>query len=155
MATGPGVRAIFGTLVRTLAKLYSVAGRGTLNRTTRYTLVGGLCAAIHNGIMIFGSREGGDYVSLSVLAFLVVTPIGYLLHARFTFGTPRSWQDFARFASSIAASFPIYFGVMAVLCSGLHLIIPVAAPIATIAMYLWNYGSAHWALRSWVLARRR
>jgi putative flippase GtrA len=101
--------------------------------------------------MILGGMAGGDYVSLSILAFLVVTPIGYLLHSRFTFGIHRSWQDFARFASAIAASFPIYFVVMAGLCSGLHLTVPIAAPIATIAMFIWNYASAHWALRKWSL----
>jgi putative flippase GtrA len=123
---------------------------GVVKRTTRYTLVGAVCAATYNAIMIFGSRVGGDYVSLSVLAYFVVTPIGYLLHARFTFGIRRSWQDFARFASGIAASFPIYFVVIVGLCSGLHLTVPVAAPIATVTMFIWNYASAHWALGSWL-----
>src|SRR5436305_10683585 len=120
-----------------------MTANGAVKRTTRYTLVAGVCAATYNAIMIFGSRAGGDYVSLSVLAYFVVTPIGYLLHARFTFGIRLSWHDFARFASSVAASFPIYFVVMAGLCSGLHLTVPVAAPIATVVMYLWNYASSH------------
>jgi putative flippase GtrA len=121
---------------------------GAVERTTRYTLVGAVCAATYNAIMIFGNWLGGNYVSLSVLAYFAVTPIGYLLHARFTFGVGRSWRDFARFASGIAASFPIYLLVMAGLCSGLHLSIPIAAPMATVAMYIWNYVSSHWALRS-------
>ena len=93
---------------------------------------------------------GADYISLSVLAYLVATPIAYALHTRFTFAIRRSWQDFARFASSVAASFPINFVVITGLCSGLHLSVPVAAPITTVVMYLWNYASTHWALRSWL-----
>ena len=143
MSIGPMLRATFGTHGDSAMTVHS-----TVKRTTRYTVVGAICAATYNAIMIFGSAAGGDYVSLSVLSYLVLTPIGYLLHARFTFGTRRSWQDFARFASCSAASFPIYFVVMAGLCSGLHLSVPIAAPVTTVAMYLWNYTSSHWALRS-------
>lgn len=128
---------------------------GAVKRTTRYTLVGAICAATYNAIMIVGSRAGGDYVSLSFLAYLVVTPIGYLLHARLTFGVRLAWRDFARFALGIAAGFPVYFVVMAVLCSGLHLPVSVAAPTATVVMYLWNYASSHWALRSWLPLGRK
>ena len=127
-----------------------MTNQSTAGRTARYTLVGGICAVSYNAIMIFGSKAGGDYVSLSVLAYLVVVPVGYLLHARFTFRTRLSWQEFVRFALAVAASFPVYFCVIAALCSGLRLNIAVAAPLATIAMYCWNYASTHWALRWWV-----
>ena len=124
-----------------------MTARGVVKRTTRYTLVGVLCAATYNAVMIFGSKVGANYISLIVLSYFIVTPIGYLLHARFTFGVSRSWRDFSRFASAVAASFPIVFIVMVVLVSGLHLAISVAAPTATGIMYLWNYASSHWALR--------
>lgn len=122
------------------------AAHGAVGRTTRYTLVGAACAAIYNAVMILGGCAGGGYVRLSLLAFVIVTPIGYLLHARFTFGVRRSWHDFLRFTWGLATGFPVYFLVMAGLCSGLHLAVAVAAPIATVAMYGWNYASAHWAL---------
>jgi len=121
-----------------------------VKRTTRFTLVGAVCAAMYNAIMIFGSKLGGGYISLSLLAFVIVTPIGYLLHARLTFGIRRSWRDFGRFASGAAASFPVYFILMIGLCSGLRLTVSVAAPMATVAMYIWNYVSTHWALHSWM-----
>lgn len=125
-------------------------GDGTIGRTTRYTLVGAACAVTYNVIMIAGSRSGADYISLTVLAYLVMTPMAYALHTRFTFAIRRSWQDFTRFAAGVAASIPINFIMIATLCSGLHLSVAVAAPVTTVVMFLWNYASTHWALRSWL-----
>jgi len=118
-----------------------------VDRTTRYTVVGAICALMHNAVMIVGGCAGGHYLPLSLLAFCIVTPMGYLLHCRLTFRVSPFWPDFVRFASGMATGFPLYFLVMAVLCSGLHLAVAFAAPITTVALYFWNYASAHWALR--------
>jgi putative flippase GtrA len=116
-------------------------------RITRYAIVGAICAIAQNGIMIAGGIAGGHYVPLSLLAFGIVTTMGYFLHARVTFHVKPSFHGFARFASGVATGFPLYFFVMAILCSGLQLAIGLAAPVATVVLYLWNYNSAHWALR--------
>ena len=121
---------------------------GAVARTTRYTLIGAFCAAFNNTVIILGSWAGHNYVPLSCLAFVIVTPIGYLLHTRFTFGVRRSWHDFVRFAWGGATGFPVYFLVMAGFCSGLHAPVAVATPVATVTLYIWNYALAHWALRS-------
>jgi putative flippase GtrA len=132
-----------------------MTGDSAVRRTTRYTLVGAACAVTYNAIMIAGSRLGANYISLFVLAYLVMTPTAYALHTRFTFAIRRSWQDFARFSASVAASFPINFVVITGLCSGLHLSMTVAAPVTTVVMYLWNYASTHWALYRWVPFARK
>jgi putative flippase GtrA len=118
-----------------------------LRLTTRYTLVGAASAALNNLIMILGNSAGHDFVTLAFLAFLVVTPLAYLMHARFTFAVGKSLRDFARFAAGVATGFPMSLLVMAVLCSGLRLPMSVAAPTATVTLYVWNYGLAYWALR--------
>jgi len=118
-----------------------------MGRTTRYTLVGAVCAVASNVVMILGSLAGSNYISLSIIIYLVVTPFGYLLHARFTFGTNRSWRDFFRFIAGVASGVPVYFSLMALFCSGLHLPIAVASLVTTAVLYAWNYASAHWALR--------
>ncbi|HUN40409.1 MAG TPA: GtrA family protein [Acetobacteraceae bacterium] len=137
MRSGPMIRALYARL-----------GGGAVERTTRYTLVGAICAIFSNAVIILGSWMGGDYITLSILAFLIVTPCGYLMHTRFTFGVGRSWQEFIRFASGVAATLPLYFLLMGILCSGLHLPVAMGAPVTTVALYIWNYISAHWALRS-------
>jgi putative flippase GtrA len=116
-------------------------------RTMRYTVIGAICAVANNAVMILGGWAGGHYVPLSLLSFGIVTPFGYFLHARFTFKARLTLRDFFRFASGVVAGFPLYFLVMATLCSGLKLPVAIAAPITTITLYIWNYASAHWALR--------
>ena len=117
------------------------------SRTTRYTVMGAICAATHNTLMILGGWAGLSYVPMSLLSFLVVTPLGYSLHARFTFGASFSMYDFCRFSGGVAAGFPLYFVVMAFLCSGIRLNIVLASPMTTIVLYVWNYASARWAMR--------
>ncbi len=96
--------------------------------------------------MILGEWAGFDYVSSSFLSLLVVIPAGYLLHAGFTFGSGRSWSAFLRFAVSILAGFPISLLTVALLSSGAGLPMVIAAPVATLVLFVWNYATAHWAI---------
>jgi putative flippase GtrA len=115
-------------------------------RPARYILVGATCAALYNAVMILGERAGFDYVSTSFLSLLVVIPAGYLLHAGFTFGSGRSWRAFLRFAGSVLAGFPISLLTVALLSSGVGLPMVIAAPVATLMLFCWNYAIAHWAI---------
>ena len=63
----------------------AVTGSGLLARGRRYLTVGALCAIIHNVIMIGADFAGLHYVLATFISFLVLTPMGYLLHCRFTF----------------------------------------------------------------------
>ncbi|HJQ16810.1 MAG TPA: GtrA family protein [Allosphingosinicella sp.] len=115
-------------------------------RPTRYVIVGGVCAIVHNSIMILGDIVGIHYLLMNFVSFSVVTPAGYLLHSGFTFGTQHSWPGFMRFASGVAVGFPISLLTMALLCTGFEVPVVIAAPVATIVLFLWNYASAHWAI---------
>ena len=117
-----------------------------IGRTARYTLIGGLCALANNAVMILGDLAGGHYVPMTLLAFLTVTPLGYVLHANFTFREPRSFTGLLRFASGGLLGLALALFIMAVLCTGLGLPVVIAAPIATILLILWNYAAAHWAI---------
>lgn len=123
-------------------KLHPAAGR-----TARYTIVGGICAVGNNVVMILGDLAGINYVPMSVISFLLITPLGYFLHSSFTFKKPFSFGDFVRFFAGVATGFPLYFVIMAILCTGLRLPVIVAVPAATIILFLWNFASAHWAIR--------
>ena len=117
-----------------------------VGRTARYTVVGAICAAAHNAVMILGDLAGAHYVPMTLLSFSTVTPLGYLLHSGFTFGEKLSLNGLLRFASGIAAGFPLSLLTMGILCTGLHLPVVAAAPIATAVLFLWNYASARWAI---------
>ncbi len=115
-------------------------------RALRYLGVGVVCALVHNAVMITGGVAGVHYAPLTLLSFVVVTPTGYLLHTAVTFIEPRSWRTFWRFAAGLATGFPINFAILALLCSGLAVPVAIAAPVATLLLFAWNYASTHWAI---------
>lgn len=109
-------------------------------------VVGLLCAIAHNAIMIAVDLAGGHYLLGTVVSFTAVTPLAYALHSRFTFAEPFRLKAFARFAVGVAAAYPVSTGMMIVLCSGLGLGVAIATPIATVALFVWNFVAAHWAI---------
>ncbi|WP_192243703.1 GtrA family protein [Mesorhizobium silamurunense] len=128
-------------------KRYAAAPeRPLLERGWRYMLVGLVCAITHNAIMIAVDRVGGHYLLGTVVSFMAVSPLGYALHSWFTFAEPLRLKAFARFVGGMAAAYPISTAIMIVLCSGLGLSVAIATPIATVALFAWNFVAAHWAI---------
>lgn len=123
-----------------------VRERPLVERGWRYTLVGAVCATAHNVIMIAADQVGVHYLLGTVISFLAVTPLGYLLHSRFTFAEPLRLKAFMRFVGGVAMAYPISVAMMVVLCSGLGLRVAIATPIVTVAMFIWNFTAAHWAI---------
>jgi putative flippase GtrA len=121
-------------------------GRLLFERGGRYTLVGLMCAIAHNAIMIGVDQLGGHYLLGILISFLAVTPIGYALHSRFTFAEPLRLKTFTRFVGGVVAAYPVSVGMMVVLCSGFSLSVAIATPIATVALFVWNFVAAHWAI---------
>lgn len=120
--------------------------RPLVERGWRYTLVGAVCAIAHNAIMIAADQVGIHYLPGTVISFLAVTPLGYVLHSRFTFAEPLRVKAFTRFVGGVATAYPISVAMMAVLCSGFGLSVAIATPIATVALFVWNFVAAHWAI---------
>lgn len=127
-------------------KLRGRKERGLFNRGWRYALIGVFCALANNVLMIGTDMLGGHYLLGTTLAFLIVTPMAYLLHSQFTFDAAISVRALAKFVLGVASAYPIAVIIMAILCSGLKLPVVIAAPIATIALFLWNFVAAHWAI---------
>lgn len=117
-----------------------------LGRGWRYTVIGAVCALANYLVILAVDFSGGDYLLGTVLAFLLVTPLAYALHSRFTFDEPLNFRSLKRFTAGAATAFPVALSVMAILCSGLHLTVAMATPIMTVAMFGWNFAAAHWAI---------
>ena len=116
----------------------------------RYITVGAVCALTHNVIMIGSDFFGLHYFPATLLSFAVVTPLGYYLHCRFTFRKAQSLDGFLRFMSGIAVGYPLSLALMVLFCSVMGLPVIIAAPLATLALFAFNYVSAHWAIvRRW------
>ena len=123
------------------------------SRPIRYIVVGAICALVHNVVMIVGDFLGFHYLPMNFVSFGIVTLLGYLLHSGFTFRGQPSIAAFLCFAAGLAVGFPISLLVMAILCTGLGIPVILAAPIATVVLFVWNYASAHWAILGTVRLR--
>lgn len=117
-----------------------------LTSPIRYVLIGGLCALLHNAIMIGGDAAGLHYAASLVISFMVVVVVGYLLHAGFTFRAPLSGAAFVRYAIPMATNYPLTLAGLFVLCDLAGLSVRLAAPALTIFMFALNYLFSRWAI---------
>lgn len=124
----------------------SAQERPFFERGLRYTLVGLVCALANYAIMLAVDFGGGHYLLGTLISFSIVTPLGYVLHSWFTFAQPLRLKAFLRFAASIASTYPVAVVMLAILCSGLRLSVALAVPVATVALFFWNFVAAHWAI---------
>jgi len=114
-------------------------------RFSRFSLVGGLCAILSNGLVIALVRYGFTSTAASLLVFGPVLLMGYALHTVFTFSTRPSLLSLVRYTLAMAANLPIWVAALYLLCDVLRVSIAVAAPTTTVLMFIWNYISARWA----------
>jgi putative flippase GtrA len=117
-----------------------------LRQSGRYLWGGAICAALHNALVIGLASAGIIYAAALVVSFCITMPIGYLFHSAVTFNEPRSWDRFMRFVGGSLAGFGWSAALMIGMRSGLGLPIAVATPLATAALFLWNFASARWAI---------
>lgn len=108
-------------------------------------LVGAASAVTHNATMIAADQAGIHYLLGTMISFLAVTSLGYLLHSQFTFADPLRLKAFMRFVGSVITPCPVSVVLMIVLCSGLGLCVAIATPV-TVAMFVLNFIAAHWAM---------
>jgi putative flippase GtrA len=114
----------------------------------RFLGVGLSCAALHNVIMIGGDLAGWHYVVSSIVSLVVVTAFGYLLHTRWTFpGAARGREAFRRYALTVSANYPLSLAGLFVLVDLAGVPVVVAAPVVTVALFVFNYAANRWALR--------
>jgi putative flippase GtrA len=124
-----------------------VSGRALfLRQSGRYLWGGAICAILHNALVIGLASGGVAYPVALVVSFCITTPIGYLFHSAVTFSEPRSWGRLMRFVGGSSAGFGWSAALMIGMHGGLGLPVAVATPVATVALFLWNFASARWAI---------
>ncbi len=112
----------------------------------RYLLVGGLCAAVHNAIMIGGAALGLHYVISTVASYVVVVVLGFLLHSHFTFSVGPELRSFLKYAAAMALNYPIWLVLMFLLNDRGGLPMAIASPVGTVLMLAWNFAVSRWAI---------
>lgn len=112
----------------------------------RYLSVGATCAIVHNAVMIGGDLIGWHYVLSATVSYVIVVMLGYVLHTRFTFRARGSAAGFVKYAIPMAGNFPASIALMFVLCDLIGLAVPIAAPVATVLLFVANFAAARWAI---------
>jgi putative flippase GtrA len=112
----------------------------------RYLLVGGVCAGVHNAIMIGGAALGVHYLISSLVSYSTVVVIGFLLHSYFTFSAPAAWPSFAKYAAGMMLNYPLWVALMFLLCDVGRLPMTIASPAGTVMMLAWNFAVSRWAI---------
>ena len=129
-------------------------GEAVNGQRLRYVLVGVVCALVHNGVMIAGDLAGWHYVLSTVVSYIVCVVLGYVLHTRFTFRAAGSYAGFVKYAVPMAGNFTDSIALMFILCDLIGLSVPIAAPIATVLLFVANYAAARLAILGGVFRTR-
>ncbi|MFN4020096.1 MAG: GtrA family protein [Erythrobacter sp.] len=113
----------------------------------RYLVIGLGCALLNNAILISADWAGLHYTAATVLTFVSTVPIAYFAHATWTFSAALSWHGFCRFVTGSMSSLMLAAAAVALARGAIGLPMVIAAPLATVAMTIYNYLMARWAVK--------
>ncbi len=117
-----------------------------LPRSIKFAIVAGVCALLHNLIVITSDGLGIHYVLSNVVSYAACVSLGYGLHASWTYSQPASLSAFGRYAVPMLANYPASVALLFLLCDLARLPMIIAAPLATVTMFVWNFVMTRWAL---------
>lgn len=112
----------------------------------RFLTVGGICALLHNIILIAGDFAGVHYVISNLISYAVVVVAGFGLHRAFTFRGRAQESSFIRYALAMAANYPLSIAALFVLIDLIGLPVWIAAPVSTVLLFVWNFTMSRWAI---------
>jgi putative flippase GtrA len=92
-------------------------------------------------------RIGLHYLVGAILAFPLVLAVGYLLHARFTFGEKPSVRSFIPYAAAMGLNLPLSWVLLAISCELAGLGPTLAMALITVLLAAWNLISPLLAFR--------
>jgi putative flippase GtrA len=97
-----------------MARLLPQLGRIEQHPLARFVAIGVLVTIIDFTVFnivvaAYGGPPTRQYaIGANTLAFAVAASVGYMLHARYTFGVERDWGSFARYAAVALVGAAIY-----------------------------------------------
>jgi putative flippase GtrA len=122
--------------------------RLALRLVSRFLTVGFACALLHNAIMLGGYWLGLHYAVSSVISFAIVVAFGYWLHSTWSFpNAERGRLPFARYAVIASANLPLSLAGMFAFVDLGGVSVPVATPLVTVLLVLFNFLGGRWALK--------
>jgi putative flippase GtrA len=120
-------------------------------RFAAFVFVGSLCLAVNTlALWLLTSGLGFHYLLSTVIAFISITPLGFLLNKVLTFRTRREYAriELPRYFSAMAASFAMNLALMYLLVSVLGLWYLPASVLVAAALVIANFlASDRWSFR--------
>lgn len=117
-----------------------------LPHRARFLVVGAICAALQNAVIIAGDFLHIHYAAAVTVAFVLALVTGFVLHNAYTFRTAPTARSFLKYAAGMSTNYPIYMLLMFVLCDLVHIRPAISGLIATVLMVGWNYVLSRWAI---------
>jgi putative flippase GtrA len=116
-----------------------------------FGLVGALCLGLNTLVLwALTSSFGIHYLLSTVLAFSMITPLGFLLNKVLTFRTRREYAavELPRYVAAMAASFVANIALMYLLVSVLGMWYLAASMLVAVTLLLVNFlTSDRWSFR--------
>ena len=120
-------------------------------RFAAFVLVGGFCLALNTlALWALTSGLGVHYLLSTAIAFLAITPLGFLLNKVLTFRTRREYApiELPRYMSAMAASVGANLALMYLLVSVLGMLYLPASALVAIVLVSFNFlTSDRWSFR--------
>ena len=121
-------------------------------RFLAFVLVGGFCLAVNTAALwVLTSVLGLHYLLSTVIAFLAITPLGFLLNKVLTFRTRREYAriELPRYFSAMAASFGANIALMYLFVSVLGMWYLAASLTVAILLVMVNFLTSDlWSFRA-------
>lgn len=118
----------------------------SLRRSPIYLTIGSFCALFNNVLLIWLDHIRVYYGISVVISAAIMIPMGFALHARFTYLVAPTAAAFARYASLQLCNTPAAWLLLLIIHDWNGLAMMYAAPIITIILFVWNYVLTGWAL---------
>jgi len=120
-------------------------------RFAAFVLVGGLCLALNTLVLwLLTSVLGVHYLLSTLLAFVTITPLGFLLNKVLAFRTPREHApiELPRYFAAMAASLGMNLALMYLLVSLLGMWYLAASVLVAVTLVVVNFlTSDRWSFR--------
>ena len=121
----------------------------TARASFRYPCVGATCALTNWGLMLLIDER--LYAAASILLFVPIGTLGFLLHACWTFRARPTLRGWITYLAAMLPGFPLSLGLLSVLHDLVGCPLWSALPSVTVIMTTGNFFVSRWA----ILPRRR
>lgn len=114
--------------------------------TLRYGIVSGVCFVLGATLIPFFDWLGLHYAAATLVAFVLIAIVGFILHCQWTFEVERSLAGFVRYVSAMLLNLPLTVILIGIGHDLIGFSVLLAAPLASTLLLVWNYLAVRWAI---------